>query len=110
MRKEFTIDLHKVTTKKDVMLRFGKTLELENFYGNSWDAFDDDIRSLNTQSKIIRESPEKVTEVFLKVTGINDVHKISPKDFSLLLEILAEATDSKERGDDINFLFQVSHD
>ena len=108
MRMEFTIDMHGVKSEKDVMLRFADVLKIENFYGNSWDAFFDDMRSLETESKIIREAPEMVDEVLLVVLSTFDIaHHVSDKCYSLLSEILLECTDPTEQDQIKKFYVQV---
>lgn len=119
MLQQFTVDLKNVSDELEVMIRFAKVLGIAGWSREEsnpvWDAFSDDMRSLDTQSEIIRNNLEddlipkdqKITHVHLVIKNIQSVHaNLGSKSYSTLCELLCEFTDPFQR-DDLKFTFEI---
>jgi len=105
-----TVDFTNAKNKKDIMFAFNEAFNLgyEPNDNANWDAFYDDIRSLNTQSPVIFKDMPKAVHVILK--NPYKIKEISREDYCKMIEIMAEATDKKQRYDEIDFTFEISND
>lgn len=93
------------------MLIFKEVFKFEEeFQCNSWDAFEDDFRSLNTQSKLIINDPdfENITSIHLIIKNTLDFANNAKQDYFTFVEILADATE-KSRYDGYNFSFELDN-
>jgi RNAse (barnase) inhibitor barstar len=100
--KKVIVDLKGVKSKVDLFGRFAKELNIKDENLANWDAFDDDLSALHFEDS-------EITNIHLVVKNSNDVLKdMSRKEYSLLMETLAEATEKAERIDGYIFSFELS--
>ena len=104
MKKEIIIDLHGVATESDILAKFAAALNIQDKYllPKNWNALEDDISCLSFPNET------EIDEVLVILLGVNDViNNISEEIYLLMISVLAADTDPAQRGDKINFLFQV---
>lgn len=104
------VNLKGAKTSNDVIMRFAEALKIAGLQGNSWDAFNDNFRNLDSDSKIISGTGKKVDKLHLTIKNSSDLVNSSEKDYSTLVQILSEATNVKNRGDGIKFTFELMDD
>jgi hypothetical protein len=73
----------------------------------NWDAFEDYFRNLDSDSEIVRETVPKPGKIHLRVKNIDEVRKISEKDYQLLLSVLQDSLDKDYRSDNIEFTYEL---
>lgn len=81
------IDLKDHTTEEQVTIAIGKVLKFADWVGYNWDAFHENMESLDGTNLQPGESWEFPLEIAFKNTA--DFAKASPKDFEIFQRILA---------------------
>ncbi len=108
----FEIDFQGVTGKIDLFKRFVKIFGLPEgkdwIFGNwNWDGFTDRFTSLGSDSATINSIQPVPEKVHLVVKNIEEVKKVSQKDYDILLSVLETSTQKEYRGDKIKFSYQI---
>jgi hypothetical protein len=109
---EVIINLKNITSKEDIIFRFNEVLKLHTLQKGipNWDSFEDDLRHLGSDSKLVYEMNPKPENVHLVIKNIGDVKKFSVKEYAMLYNILSRAADQNERRDGISFTFDVGEE
>lgn len=106
-KKTITVDLTNARNEREIILCFVEVFGFD-LNGGSWDAFYDDIRSLDTQSPVVFKDMPRAVHVILK--NAYKVAEKSREDYRTFLEIMADATDKKQRSDGIEFTFEIANE
>lgn len=105
------IDLSEREDKLNVIHSFENALGMELSEKGSWDAFSDNLRSLDTQSSLVIEKKPKSVHLVLKRVGDFEQRciEMGSNDYNILLNILSESTDKNQRYDGMNFTYEVDN-
>ena len=103
-----TINFENIKNAMDVMQSIDKAFGFNEAENINWNAIYDDLRSLNTQSPVVFRDMPKAVHVTLK--NPYKVKENSQEDYDTMIEVMAEATDKKQRSDGIDFTFEISND
>lgn len=107
----FNVDFINVKDKQEIIRRLVKVFSLPDSeeWNWNWDAFQDYFTSLSSDSEIVREAKIRPKKIHLIVKNIQDVKKISEKDYSILLSVLEDETkaENKDIDEDIEFSYEI---
>ncbi len=101
------VDLKTALSKEEVFKLFSLSLNLQPAPKHSWDAFEDEIRNLDTDSSVVISKKPQSIHLILKNT--QDFRRNLPEEYCTLLDILAKAS-SKKQGGKITFTFEIAND
>ena len=92
------VDLTNKINKLDVIHSFEKDLDISFSERGSWDAFYDNLRSLDTESEVIKREKPDTLHLILKNIGDfeHECRNRNSSEFNTLVNILARATDKKQ--------------
>lgn len=100
------VDIGKVKNKNELIVTVAKAFGINDLSGNSWDAFEDDFRSLDTESQVYKDAGNP-KEVNLQILGMEDAKKsVEPNDIRIFTDILDRATED-DRYDGVNFTYET---
>lgn len=113
---KLNIDFGGIKDKQNIFKVFNKELliwdlEFDRTHSevSNWDAFRDDISSLDTESKTFINYPDrdKITGIHLILENYKALDNIDPKDKQIFEEILEEMTHKENRYDDLDFSYEI---
>lgn len=106
-----SVDLSSKTEALEVIHSIQKSLGMPLSILGSWDAFYDNLRSLDTESEVIkREKPDSLHLILKNIGDFeHECRNRNSSEFNTLVNILARATDKKQRYDGIDFTFEIAN-
>jgi len=107
--KTIIIDLSNVRSKDEILKLFNDIFSF-TIPPRTWDGFNDWFRNLDTDSAMYKREIPDEKDIHLILRNIHHVKKFSEEDYNILIDLLFNATDKGQRGDDVNLTFEVSND
>ncbi len=106
-----TIDFSEKEDKLGIINSFEYALGIPLSQRGSWDAFSDNLRSLDTESEVIRARNPKSLHLVLKDIGDFEqrCRNINSNDYNNFLSVLSNATDKSQRYDKIDFTYEIAN-
>lgn len=105
------VDLAEKEDKLAVVRAFQTALGIPLSSKASWDAFYDSLRSLDTDADAVISQHAKSVHIVIK--NLTDFERrcrqIGSNDYNILIDLLAKATDKKQRYDGVSFTFEVDN-
>ena len=105
------VDLSDSTTQDEVIKKFVNTLKLTPMTLPNWDGFYDYLRSLHTESDLVKQKQPKAVHLILKnvINFENSSRELGTGDYNTFLGLLADSTDKNQRHDKIIFTFEIDN-
>lgn len=107
---DFEIDFQGVTDKSGIIKKLVSVFRLPDSPDSNWnwDAFEDYFTNLDSDSGTVRNSNPKPNKIHLVIKNIQEVKKASETDYDTLLSVLDHATKKENRGDQLEFTYNLA--